>query len=181
MRKADTAPTVEMDESRNRRWPPRDGHDTHSYMRMVQASDAARLSGLTPHQLREWCGRRGVVTPDVPPAGRGRLALFSWQTILALRVLNEVHQRYGIEVSAWRPAIAQLQVLLIGRSFPALWGAFAVFPNSQEAMLRLQGEASPERSCLAASLDGHLEVLATPGDLGVEAQLSLFPALVIRR
>src|SRR5260370_15106872 len=111
-------------------------------MKMVQASDAARLSGLTPHQLREWCGRRGVVAPDVPPAGRGRLALFSWQTILALRVLNEVHRRYGVEVSAWRPAIAQFQVLIAGRSFPALWGAFAVFPNSREAMLRLRGEVA---------------------------------------
>jgi hypothetical protein len=61
-------------------------------MKLVQSSDAARLSGLTSNQLREWCGRRGVVVPDVPPAGRGRLALSSWQTLLALRVLNELHQ-----------------------------------------------------------------------------------------
>jgi hypothetical protein len=96
---------------------------------------------------------------DLPPAGRGHLALFSWQTILALRVLNELHHRYGIEVGAWRPAIAQLQDLLTGRPFPTLWGAFAVFPNSQEAMLRLEGEAFPKGSCLATSLNSHLEVL----------------------
>ena len=48
-------------------------------MSLVQASDAARLSGLTPHQLREWCGRRAVVTAPVKateaaaaaPAGTG--------------------------------------------------------------------------------------------------------------
>jgi hypothetical protein len=78
---------------------------------MMQSGDGARRSGLTPHQLREWCGRRGVVIPDVPPAGRGHLALF------------------------------------------------AVFPNSQEAMLRLEGEAFPKGSCLATSLNSHLEVL----------------------
>lgn len=149
-------------------------------MSLVQASDAARLSGLTPHQLREWCGRRAVVTADVPPAGRGRLALFSWQTILALRVLNEVHQRYGVEVSGWRLAIAQLQALLKGRSFPSLWGAVAVFPNAQEALLELDIIHATD-TCLTVSLSRHLEALATPSQLPVEAQLPLFPAVAVGR
>ena len=128
-------------------------------MSLVQASDAARLSGLTPHQLREWCGRRTVVTADVPPAGRGHLALFSWQTILALRVLNEVHQRYSVEVSGWRLAIAQLQAILKGRSFPSLWGAVAVFPNAQEALLKLDGEVYAKDACLSVGLSRHLVLL----------------------
>jgi hypothetical protein len=150
-------------------------------MSLVQASDAARLSGLTPHQLREWCGRRAVVTADVPPAGRGHLALFSWQTILALRVLNEVHQRYGVEVAGWRRAIAQLQTLLKGRSFPSLWGAVAVFPSAQEALLKLDREIDVNESCLTVGLSRHLDALATPSQLPTEAQLPLFRAVAVRR
>lgn len=150
-------------------------------MSLVQASEAARLSGLTAHQLREWCGRRAVVTADVPPAGRGHLALFSWQTILALRVLNEVHQRYSVEVSSWRLAIAQLQALLSRRSFPSLWGAVAMFPNSQEALLKLDREICADDTCLTVVLSWHLEALATPGQLPTEAQLPLFPAVAVRR
>ena len=129
-------------------------------MKLVQASDAIRLSGLTPHQLREWCGRRGVVVPDVPPAGRGRLALFSWQTLLALSILNELHQRYGVEVGAWTVAIGHLQGLLKGRSFPSLWGGSVVFPTNVEAYLLTRLDLYPKGSCLVVSLDHHLSVLA---------------------
>ncbi|SON57023.1 hypothetical protein HDIA_3482 [Hartmannibacter diazotrophicus] len=109
------------------------------------------------------------------------MALFSWQTILALRVLNEVHQRYGVEVSGWRMAIAQLQTLLKGRSFPSLWCAVAVFPNAHEALLKLEGEIYTKDVCLTVSLRRHLEALATPSQLLVEAQLPLFPAMAVRR
>lgn len=118
---------------------------------------------------------------DVPPAGRGHLALFSWQTILALRVLNELHQRYGVEVGGWRDAIAQLQALLKKRAFPSLWGSVAVFSSKQEATLRLEGEGFQRSHCLSIGLNPHLEALAAPGDLPVESQLSLFPALAVRR
>lgn len=149
-------------------------------MSLVQASEAALLSGLTPHQLREWCGRRAVVAADVPAAGRGHLALFSWQTILALRVLNEVHERYRVEVSGWRKAIAQLQVILKGRPFPSLWGSVAVFPNADEALLKLEGEVFARDAGLTVSLNRHLEALAIPSQLPVEAQLPLFPAMAVR-
>jgi len=122
-----------------------------------------------------------VVTADVPAAGRGHLALFSWQTILALRVLNEVHQRYGVEVSGWRSAISQLQTLLKGRPFPSLWGAVAVFPSAQEALLKLDGEVFAKDTCLTVDLHQHLEALAAPSQLPVEAQLPLFPAMAVRR
>lgn len=150
-------------------------------MSLVQASHAARLSGLTPHQLREWCGRRDVVAADVPAAGRGHLALFSWQTILALRVLNEIHQRYGVEVIAWRGAISELQALLKGRPFPSLWGATVVFPDRGSATLRLEGGGPVRGSCLSVGLDEHLEILARPQDFQIEAQLPLFPAMAVGR
>lgn len=117
----------------------------------------------------------------MPPAGRGHLALFSWQTILALRVLNEVHQRYGVEVGGWRQAIAQLQTLLKSRSFPSLWGAVAMFPNAQQALLKLDGEIYANDTCLTVGLSRHLEALATPSQLMTEAQLPLFPAIAVPR
>ena len=147
---------------------------------LVQASDAIRLSGLTPHQLREWCGRRALVAADVPPAGRGHLALFSWQTILALRVLNDIHCNYAVEVASWREAIAQFKTLLHKRSFPSLWGHAAIFPNSQEASLDVMGQVLPSRSLLTVALDNHLEVLARPDELPVNMQLPLFPAVAVK-
>ena len=124
---------------------------------LVQASDAIRLSGITPHQLREWCGRRALVAADVPPAGRGHLALFSWQTILALRVLNEINVRYAVQVASWRSAIAQLQAHLHKRAFPSLWGHRVIFIDFQEAKLELESDPLPYSSCLVVGLDKHLE------------------------
>ena len=69
-------------------------------MQLIQMSDAAKLSGVTVHQLKEWCARRDILPPDVPGSGRGRHALYSWQTVLAVRLLHELHQRFGVEVGA---------------------------------------------------------------------------------
>src|SRR5436853_1913347 len=108
-------------------------------MQLVQACDAIRMSGLTPHQLREWCGRRGVVVPDQPAAGRGRHALYSWQTILSLRILKELHDQFCVEVSAWSKAIAECSRLLQRRPFPTLWGAVVLFTGMDHAELVMQG------------------------------------------
>jgi len=150
-------------------------------MKLLQASDAIRLSGLTAHQLREWCGRRAIVTPDVPAAGRGRHALFSWQTILALRILNEVHSRFFVEVSAWTGAIGQCQKLLRGKSFPTLWGVSVVFPNTTEASLTQDRGTSSRNAWLVVHLDPHLSVLATADVLPPEQQLPLFAAVAVNR
>lgn len=108
------------------------------------------------------------------------MALFSWQTILALRVLNEVHVRYAVEVSGWREGVAQLQALLRKRAFPSLWSHLAVFPNAREATLATASDPICTRPCLTVELDRHLEILATPADMRVEAQLHLFPAMAVR-
>lgn len=150
-------------------------------MMLVQASDAAKLSGLTPHQLREWCGRRELVQPDVPAAGRGHLALFSWQTILALRVLSELHSRFAIEVGAWRTGIGEAQALLRNRSFPSLWGAALVFQDSATAMITHDRTLHRAGGHLAVELDKHLDVLANSDGIAAERQLPLFPAVVVGR
>jgi hypothetical protein len=150
-------------------------------MKLVQASDAVRLSGLTEHQLREWCGRRAVVMPDVPAAGRGRHALFSWQTILSLRVLNELHDRFGVEVIAWRQAIARCQDLFRECSFPALWGTSISFPNTNEATLVRELEKSGMNALVLIPLDPHLRALALDDSAPPELQLPLFAAIEVRR
>lgn len=129
-------------------------------MTYVQASDAASLAGLTVDQLREWSGRRCLVKPDIPPAGRGRHAMYSWQTILSLRLLKELHDRYGVQVGAWRSAASCCQQLLLKRSFPSLWDVHAVFPSRSEAWLVENLDVSVTRNSLTMSLDPHLEAIS---------------------
>ena len=150
-------------------------------MKLVQASDAIRLSGLTSHQLREWCGRRAVVVPDVPAAGRGRHALFSWQTILSLRVLNELQNRFGIEVIAWRHGIGRCQEILRESSFPGLWGTSIAFPNANDASLMRNREHLELGALVILPLDPHLRALAVDDAAPPELQLPLFAAIEVRR
>jgi hypothetical protein len=149
-------------------------------MQLVQAADASRLAGLTGHQLREWCARRAVVTPDVPGAGRGRHALFSWQTVLALRLLREIHERFGAEVGAWKGAIEELRQLLQGRSFPSLWSTVVAFPDREHARLVDERFVAPE-AALLLPLAPHLEALAHDFAFPADQQLPLFAAVGLRR
>lgn len=149
-------------------------------MQLVQAIDASRLSGLTGHQLREWCARRAVITPDIPGAGRGRHALFSWQTVLLLRILREMNERFGVEVGAWTGAMAELRLLLAGRSFPGLWRAVAAFPDCDHARL-IEERVATADATLMLPLAPHLKVLAHGFTLPADPQLQLFPAVGLRR
>ena len=149
-------------------------------MQLVQAADASRLSGLTEHQLREWSARRGIVTPDVPGAGRGRHALFSWQTVLLLRLLREMNERFGVEVGAWKGAMGELRSFLAGRSFPGLWSTVAAFPDRDHARL-LEDRTAAVGAILVLPLSPHLETLAHGFALSSNPQLPLFPAVGLRR
>jgi hypothetical protein len=149
-------------------------------MQLVQASDASRLAGITPHQLREWCARRGIVAPDVPGSGRGRHALFAWQTVLTLRLLRELHQRFGAEVGAWGGALGEFRRLINGRSFPGLWGTLAAFPDKEQALL-LDSRPVTAEALLMLPLAPHLQVIARDFALPPDSQLPLFPALELRR
>lgn len=151
-------------------------------MQLVQASDALALAGLSSHQLREWCGRRAVVLPDVLPGGRGRHAMYSWQTILALRLLKELHERFGSEVGIWSEGMKVLQNSLKGVSFPTLWGCSVAFLDRQTITLVEADSELPAGSYLLLQLDPHLRLLASGLALpGPPDQLSLFPALKVGR
>jgi hypothetical protein len=149
-------------------------------MPLVQASDAARLAGITVHQLREWCTRRDILAPDVPGAGRGRHALFSWQTVLAVRMLHELNDRFGVEVGAWRSAIREFRALVDGRPFLQLWQAFAQFPDREHALLTTLPLADGN-GMLSVPLAPHLQAFAQDFALPSEPQLPLFSAVGLRR
>lgn len=149
-------------------------------MQLVQASDAARLSGVTVHQLREWCTRRDILPPDVPGAGRGRHALYSWQTVLAVRLLKELNERFGIEVGAWRGAIQEFRTTINGRSFPTLWRAFAQFSSCHRALLTASPSVDGE-AILTIPLAPHLQAIAQEFSLPSEPQLPLFPVVGLKQ
>lgn len=149
-------------------------------MQLLQASDAAQVAGLSVHQLREWCARRALLSADVPGAGRGRHALFSWQTVLALRLLRELHERFGAEVGAWKGAIEELRQLLKGRPFPGLWNTAAVFSDHDHARL-VDDRTIPTEALVVLPLAPHLDVLAKSFTFAIEPQLPLFAAVGGRR
>lgn len=149
-------------------------------MQLMQAADASRLAGLTAHQLREWCSRRGIVAPDVPGAGRGRHALFSWQTVLTLRLLRELNERFGAEVGAWKGGLAEFRTLVRTRSFPGLWSTAVAFPDHDHARLIDDRSISTE-ALLVLPLAPHLQAIAEDFALPPEPQLPLFPAVGLRR
>ena len=149
-------------------------------MQLLQASDAARLAGVSVHQLREWCARRDILSPDVPGAGRGRHALFSWQTVLAVRLLHELSERFGVEVGAWRGAIREFRTLVDGRPFPVLWRAFAQFYDRDHAALTALPAADGE-AVLTMPLAPHLQAIAQDFSLPAEPQLPLLVAIGLPR
>lgn len=146
----------------------------------MQASDASRLAGVTPHQLKEWCTRRGIVVPDVPGAGRGRHALFSWQTVLTLRMLRELHIRFGVEMSAWKGALGQFREQVDGCFFPSLLDVWAAFVDRDQARL-LDGPSHLAEAAVMVPLAPHLRAIAHGFEFSPEPQLPLFAAVGLRR
>lgn len=143
-------------------------------MEPVQFSDAVRLTELSESQLREWCGKRGLFKPTVPARGPGRVALYTWQDLIALRVFREVVQVFGARASSWAAGIDELRGCLTGKFYPNLWGRCAIFPNQRSAYLGTLTTLPSTGAVLLVPLDPHLAVIsnrATPEEL--QGQLPL--------
>jgi hypothetical protein len=106
--------------------------------------------------------------------------LFSWQTVLALRLLRELHDRFGAEVGAWKGAIEEFRQLLKGRSFPGLWSTAVAFPDHDHARL-IDDRTIPAEALLVLPLAPHLQALSHFFAFPAEPQLPLFPAMGVRR
>ncbi len=153
---------------------------TMDTMRLFQAADVLAMTNLSRHQLREWTGRgrRALLTPDVEAEGPGRHALYSWQTILVLRLLHVLHRDFAAEVGAWAPALQTLRAKLDRVSFPALWDLGVFFPNREEAELTSL-PMQPGASGIFISLEPHLSSLSIQLASPRPRQLSLFPAVAV--
>ena len=129
-------------------------------MILVQASDALCLTGLSESQLREWCGRRGILQPAIPARGSGCPALYSWQDIVALRVLLEIFTAFGGKAGGWAGAITSLRRLLDTYSFPNLWSKAAVFLDCTSASIADASSVEHSKSVLVVPLDPHLSAVS---------------------
>ena len=151
-------------------------------MRLFQSADALEASGLTRSQLREWTGRgrRELISPDVSPGGPGRHALYTWQSLLVLRLLLVLHNDFAAEVGAWAPAAMNLREKLKNTSFPSLWHLSVFFPNRHTALL-VDDVAKVGHTGLILPLESHLTVLASKLSLPRPDQLSLLLPVAVSR
>ena len=149
---------------------------------MIQAKKVLKLTGLSAHQLREWTCRRGLVKPDVPPSGSGTLALYSWQTVLVLRLAIEMRDAFRMELQTHRNLLDGLARRLAGTSFPSLLGCrLACYAGGDWALLRPGEKPDADRSVVLLRLDPHLEVLGAEFDAQEPLrQLPLFPVAQIK-
>jgi DNA-binding transcriptional MerR regulator len=150
-------------------------------MRLVKANEVQRLTGLSADQLREWTVRRGLIEPDAKPHGPGSRALFSWQTVLLLRIAMSLKERFHVELQSQRVLFAALSRRLHQASFPSLGGsALVIAGDGSFDLLELEKLALVEGDVLILQLDPHLELLAAEFAL-VEpmSQLPLFPVLAV--
>jgi hypothetical protein len=149
-------------------------------VQLLQSSDVLNLTGMTRHQLREWSGkkRRNILPPDVEPRGPGRHALYSWRTILALRILRLLHEEFAIEVGAWSEAIRVFRAELEVATFTELWGSSVAFLNTRQAKL-VESGLSLEYDHLTIPLRSHLEEISRQLAMPPPTQLALFPAMAV--
>lgn len=147
-------------------------------MRFVQAGEATALAEISSHQLREWCGRRGILKPDVEGRGPGRHALYSWQTLMVLRVLRQLREQFRIELSAWTLFANSFRNELYRVSFVQMWGATLHISDHERAKVIFKGESKDNLAGLFIELDYHLTVLSQGLSLpGPTEQLPLFAAV----
>jgi DNA-binding transcriptional MerR regulator len=149
---------------------------------MIQANKVLKLTGLSANQLREWTHRRGLVKPDIRPAGPGTLALYSWQTVLVLRLAVEMRDAFRMELQTHKNLLDGLAQRLAGVSFPALAGCrLACYAGGEWALLRPGEQPRPQRSVVLLRLDPHLDILAAEFDRQEPLrQLPLFPAVQVK-
>ena len=145
---------------------------------MFQTADVAELTGLSRGKVREWSIRRDLIPPDVKPHGPGRHALYSWETVVVLRVLKEVHDRFAGELKAWAEGMVALRTELQDVPFPSLWGLVVHFRRSNTPVL----VSAIDRELLAGMilpLDPHLRALASRLSVHEPEQRTLFPAVAL--
>ena len=127
---------------------------------LFQASEVVRLTCLSRHRLTEWCGRRSIFQPLVPASGIGRVALHSWQDIIALCLLLEIFTVFGGRTSNRAIGIGELRQLLERQSFLTLRGKAAIFRDRTSVSIADVRTMLDMPPAPVVSLDSHCEVFA---------------------
>jgi hypothetical protein len=152
-------------------------------MRLVGSREAAIVTGLSANRLREWTGRRGLVSPDFPARGKGTQARFSWQTLLVLRLAAVLRDRLHVELEAYRASLKMLQARLRNEAFHGLGGGFVAIGIGRAALLRSVNEPdlqADEAVCVLI-LQPHLDAIGSVISISQPtAQRNLFPAMAVR-
>lgn len=153
-------------------------------MQLVPKRQALQLTGLTPAKLREWTNRRALIPADESPRKQGSSALFSWQTILVLRMAVVLKDKFRLELQAHRHLFTGLRGALKSRSFLALWGQALILRGPNDWSFSDLNDTDPLRDdAIIVHLDPHLEALAAgltlPRPAAASAQFDLFPALPV--
>lgn len=141
------------------------------------ASEVRALAGLTPSQLRDWTSRRGIVPADRPAAGRGQHAAYAWGTVLALRIVAELHTEFGVEIAFWAKTGVRLRDALAAVAPLALYGK-CLWVGRGTFGITSGVSGGPAGTVIMVPLDPHLEALAIGLGFAPSAvQLNLFPVL----
>jgi hypothetical protein len=154
-------------------------------MRYASTAQVSSLTGLSITQLREWTKRRALIPADVPPAGKGSSAKFTWQTVLIIFLAMTLKSRFHLELQAHRSLFSELSHALRQTSFVALWNKkLMVAVQGRWALLDASDTIDDENDGLYIRLNPHLEKLATgfalPAPASIQGQLDLFPVQAIQ-
>ena len=116
-----------------------------------------QLTGLSTVKLREWTSRRALIPADVPPPKRGAAALYSWQTVLVLRLAIVLREAFHVELKSQKALFDRLRAGLHERSFATLAGKCLIIGGDGQWRI-----VEPDRilpitgDCLILPLDPHL-------------------------
>jgi len=150
----------------------------------VSTSKVIELTGLSAVVLREWTRRRALIPADIPAAGKGNAAKFSWRTVLIIRIANQLKEEFHLQLQAHAPQFSELREVLSEHSFRALYGTAIVCSPSEPWRLSRADEFGPTCAFLKLPLHDHLEAIC--GAFGKASprtrsqQFDLFPATEIR-
>lgn len=151
-----------------------------SAMKISQAADVTYLTDLTSRQLREWSSRdrRNLVPIDVEPSGAGQHALYSWQTILVLRLLKRLYVDFAVKIGVGAHGVVEFRKKLENVSFLSLWGALLYLESRCNLELVSVRTVMPLSGAVLL-LDPHLRPIATKLANCPPDQLFLFPTAVV--
>lgn len=137
---------------------------------MVPTPIVCRLTGLSTVKLREWTSRRALIPADIPAPKRGAPALYSWQTVMVLRLAIVMRDAFHVELKAHEMLFERLRSGLRDRPFAALRGTSLIITG--DGGWRIEDRATPfseGADCLVLGLDAHLNEIGGAFDFALPA------------